>query len=490
MRIVKKLQKATAAVAGAVVLLLSGVEGKGASWQDELQGCFDIVETFDELQDWTPGGQWYSGAGCPTCPSNFTLPMKKDGSRSIWQLWNNKGLSFQFTPGKGTFAIGDLITGATSGTSATVRRVWNLDGKWYIQLTNGNTVQGTSRFVAGERISSGSKTGSNLQWPLFIADHGEAYTWRGRGKSLVMDIGDNDNTKASDPTMAGLGAQRMATFFGDGVTGKSGYKKIHVFFMIKMSPTFFNRCLGPGTTCVAGGYDPLNVVKVFCLNSGFTGVSRWGTSTEAAQVGGNNRYRLPEYGLNFTLFQIAGGGLTYPRSIFFTENSNAASGASPDFTYSHIVSGRPVRNGSKLNLTPYISSGDWFGVEIGYDIGTVGKNDGSAEFWIYDKNGAEKGRYSVAGQKYLMHFDHFYNKLVLGGNRLSRSGATGSLDSRWWIDDVIIHGSRIGQSYFKRLAAREKGDMAAPVAASFAPAAKPPAATPLPSPGEPPVASQ
>lgn len=223
MIIVKKHLKLLMALALAV--LLHGVDVEAATWQDTLDAKFDIVDTFDDTQDWTPGAQWYSSAGCATCPSNSTLPKKIDGSKSIWGQWNNKGLSIQYTPSSGTFAIGDVITGATSGTSATVRRVWNLEGKWYIQLTNSNTSQGSSKFVAGERINSGSKAGTNLQWPLFIADHGDAYTWRGTGKSLVMDIGDNDNTKALDPTMAGLGAQRMATFFGDGATGKSGYKK-------------------------------------------------------------------------------------------------------------------------------------------------------------------------------------------------------------------------------------------------------------------------
>ena len=35
-----------------------------AGWQQTLESRFAIVETFDELQDWTPGGQFYSMAGC------------------------------------------------------------------------------------------------------------------------------------------------------------------------------------------------------------------------------------------------------------------------------------------------------------------------------------------------------------------------------------------------------------------------------------------
>jgi len=455
-------------IAVVLALLLHGVDGKATTWQETLQGKFDIVETFDELQDWTPGGQWYSSAGCSTCASNFTLPKKIDGSKSIWGLWNNKGLSFQYTPGSGTFAIGDVITGGTSGTTATVRRVWNLDGNWYIQLTNDNSVQGISEFAAGEHVSSGSKTGTNLQWPLFVANHGPAHTWQGTGKSLVMDIGDNDNTNASNPTMAGLGAQRLATFFGDGVSGKSGYKKIYAFFMMKVSSTFFNNCLTPGNGCVAGGYDPVQVVKLFDLDSGFTSVSQWGTSSEKIQVSAADNI-INEYGLNFSIFNFMGGGSSYANNLFLSENTYIPTGTTPNYTYSQTVSNRPLRS-NNMDVNSYISSGDWFGVEVASDIGTLGNKDGSTDFWIYDKNGVEKGHFSVAGENRLLNFDHLYNKFVLGGNRRSVSAATGGLDSRWWIDDVIINGSRIGTTYFQLLAGQGTPDTTAPVATITAPA--------------------
>ena len=430
-------------------LLLAGArESRALSWQEVLQQAgFDICDTFDELQDWTPGGRWYSGAGC--CSTEF--PKKTDGSGSIWSLWNNKGLSFQYTPGNGTFAAGDQITGATSGTTATVRRVWQLEGKSYLQLTYDNTVQGSSGFQPGEGIGSGSKSGTNLQWPLFIADHGPDHTWRRSGKSLVLDLGDNDNTDPADPTMAGLGAQRMAAFFGDGASGKSGYRKIHAFFMMKVAPTFFTRCLPLAAGCVDGGYDPVSVVKVFDLDSGFTGVSQWGTPAERAQVSTNptTQARLPEYGLNFSIFNFNGGGLTFPGSLFFAENNYVASGSAPSYAYTQVAANKALRSGTALDIDSFVGSGEWFGLEAASDIGTVGESNGSTDFWIYDRNGVEQGHYVVTGQNRLMHFDHYYNKFVLGGNRLSGSGKTGGVDVRWWIDDVIIDGSRIGPAYFQ-----------------------------------------
>jgi len=469
----KRYQRATVATVGALTLMLHAGEGKAATWQDQLEGRFDVVDTFDELQDWTPGGQWYSGAGGETSASNKGLPKKIDGTQSIWGLWNNKGLSFEYTPQSGTFAIGDVITGATSGATATVRRVWNLDGKWYIQLTNTHQSTGSFRFAAGEKVTSGTKSGSNLQWPLFIANHGAANTWRGTGKSLVMDLGDNSNSDPLKPTMAGLGAQRMGTYFGDGVSGKSGYKKVHAFFMMKVSPTFFNKCLTPGSGCVADGYDPVSVVKVFDLNSGFTGVSRWGTSSERSQVStqSTTQARLDEYGLNFSVFNFGGGGLSFPTNLFFAENNYVTTGTSPNYAYVQKTSSRRMRSGTTTDIDSFVRSNDWFGVEVAADIGTRGNKDGSTDLWIYDKNGKEMGHFAVTGENRLMYFDHLYNKFVLGGNRLSGSGKTGNLDSRWWIDDVIIHGSRIGTSYFQMLSGQGVADSTAPAAAITAPAA-------------------
>jgi hypothetical protein len=52
------------------------------SWQDKLSQYFDIVETFDNLQDWT--GTLY---GDVTTKSD--MPKKSDGSASLWGYYSN-----------------------------------------------------------------------------------------------------------------------------------------------------------------------------------------------------------------------------------------------------------------------------------------------------------------------------------------------------------------------------------------------------------------
>lgn len=70
--------------------------------------------------------------------------------------------------------------------------------------------------------------------------------------------------------------------------------------------------------------------------------------------------------------------------------------------------------------------------------------------YIYDKNGIVKGHYSASGQLKLKEFDHYYNKITLGGNR--RTGlSTSNTDGRYWIDDFIVNDGRVGPTYFTAL---------------------------------------
>jgi hypothetical protein len=448
-----------------------------ADWQSSLKGAFPtakVVESFDELQDWSVNGQVYSGGGCAGCISNKNLPKKNDGSDSIWGSWNNKGLSFEYTPESGSFAIGDVIVGSTSGATSTIKQIWNVDGKSYIQLTSNGGTLPSPNFSAGERITSGSKTGTNLKWPLFIADHGldangTPNSWKGSGKSLVINLGNNSaSTSSTNPPMEGLGAQRMATYFGDGVSGKSGYKKAYMFFMMKISPDFFKRCESPFTGCPAGGYAFADTVKTFDLDSGFTGVNVWGTAADRTEIDTNSAtyFVLPEYGVNFSVFNIAGGGLSNANSLYFNEfTQKAVITQGSLYGYTYDLRGRPMRSGTSTDINAFtgLNNSQWFGVELAYDIGTPDTYDSTVDLWIYDKNGTERGHYAVTGDNHLVHFDHYYNKFVFGGNRLTAAaGTVDGLDARFWVDDLVINDSRIGPAYFSLL--NSTADTTAPAA--------------------------
>ncbi|EKD58454.1 MAG: hypothetical protein ACD_56C00119G0001, partial [uncultured bacterium] len=60
-----------------------------ADWQQTLESNFDIVETFDNLQDWSANGLFPSGTGSATVYDHSLLPKKLDGSDGQWDYWNN-----------------------------------------------------------------------------------------------------------------------------------------------------------------------------------------------------------------------------------------------------------------------------------------------------------------------------------------------------------------------------------------------------------------
>lgn len=429
-----------------------------ASWEDTLKAVFPgakMVETFDNLQDWSIAGRFYSMA--PTSPTSIAvspdyLPKYIDGTQSKWTVWNTKGIAFKYTPGSGSFAVGDIVTGSPSGATATVKGVWHLADGDYLQITLNGGTSGTTGLTAGDSISaSGGKTGTNLQWPKIIADHGPDKVFRGVGKSLMFAIGDNQaGTAANPPPMEGIGTQRLGTFFGDpaGLTGKYGYKKIHVFFMIKFAPGSFPRdALGNFSS------QGLGVFKVFDTCSGFTTPYFWGTAAENALA---DTPVLAEYGLNFDVWNIGGGGISRPTQVYWSENTHVSE-PPPGAGYYKIVSGREIRydsvTGSDLFLTSFAGYGfdQWMGVEVVSDIGTMGNANATTDVYLYNSDGTLVRHYENIGEEKLRYFDHLYNKVTFGGNKLLFGGMVNGLDSRHWIDDVIISDSRIGPTYFDTL---------------------------------------
>lgn len=117
--------------------VLTGVELTGSSnlafagWESNLSQRFDIVETFDNVQDWT--GQGYGDQRSLT-----GMPKKTDGSNSIWtyyshwgndktakwignhgsnNVWNGTGKSLRLDYNSSNGSLGPSRLGFTIGTS-------------------------------------------------------------------------------------------------------------------------------------------------------------------------------------------------------------------------------------------------------------------------------------------------------------------------------------------------------------------------------------
>ncbi|WP_431733394.1 Ig-like domain-containing protein [Geobacter sulfurreducens] len=441
----KKLLKHTITLAATLALLVHGANVKADTWQQSLQNTFDIVETFDELQDWDSSGIAPSGTGPSQAWSSSYLPKKIDGSSSIWGYWNNKANSYEVSQVNGTFSKGQTVT--SGGFTFVLSNKFESDGKIYFQFSSLN-----GALLSGDKIVGPTGTASVVGLPKFIAYQGNDYTWRGAGKTLVMNLGDNNNTSA----MAGMGAQRLGVFFGDGITGKSGYKKINVFMMLRYRPAYF-----VGTA--PDNFTWISVLKFIDLCSGFTSIDRWGTPSERALLATgtvDTAQMNTEYGMNYSLINVYGGGASQPDKLFFQEEYRIpkyADGIAPPYVLnkSYAATYPTARFDSFQANTDGTTK--WFGIEIESDIGTIGKNDGSMTIWVYDQGGNVLFTGTKSGYNKLLYFDHYYNKVVLGGNRLSGATTTDINDGRYYVDDFIINENRIGPTYFQLLNSSPQG---------------------------------
>jgi len=331
-----------------------------ATWQEILESQFDIVETFDQLQDWS--GEPDTG-GMITDPEE--MPKKLDNSSSIWQ----------------SYASGP--------------------GSW------------------------------KAQW---IGDHGAEYNWRSE-KSLCMNYG-TLYCEMDDEPLKGYGPDRLGTYFGDG-TPQSGYRDIYVFFMMKIREGWFWNKPPPNDDEFS--FPP--AVKIFDINSGFTGIAMWGNTACASNV-------QTEYGTSFSIWNIS----AYGTEVFLREGLSVDEYDSVNECYKYYK----VRDGNKqedTNLENSYNNGEWFGVEIHLNLGSIGEPDGDMEVWTYDENGAQIGFEDELNVTMQTLLNYNYNRFAFGGNyQCTDPSQLGIItETRFYIDDFIVDDQRIGPSYFALL---------------------------------------
>jgi len=351
-------------------ILLASIFPANADWESDLKQNFDIVDTFDNIQDW----QGTETGGYITTPSD--MPKKIGGADSIWQLYFNEE-----TP--------------------------------------------------------------TSDW---IADHGVGKTWK--GKSLCINYNclyDGDPPEE----ILGHGPGRLATFFGDGVTGNSGYKVIHLFFMLKIPLEFFPRD--------ANGWIWLNgYLKTIEIASGFTDINHWGVTPgeyDNTCNPGAQPAIFSDYGINFNVFNIQTPGLVAPEILcYYIQPNYGVLGTEDCFTYEHYDDSVAFTQMRDIDLASQVLAEKFVGVEIIMDIGTIGNSDGQQTVNIYTEEGvliATESRNNITA---LAEVDHLYNKVTFGGN-LTRSGAAWSPENRLYYDDIIINDTEIAPTYFTLLAA-------------------------------------
>ncbi len=275
----------------------------------------------------------------------------------------------------------------------------------------------------------------------WIADHGPEYTWKGKGKSLCLNP-IRVPKKTGFPL--GYGPGKFGMYVGNG-SPASGFKKIHIFFMVKFGSNAF---ILDG----AESFEWVGVFKFLHIGSGFREAHQWGTEAEQQTVYNNaqNRYI---YGQNGTLFNMAteAGGLLFPKEESALSEYQTGCDC---YRYAPYIKNRRWREN---NGGPFYFRNEWVAMEYMLDIGTLGNADGKLEIWYYDRTGNVIGYSEVGGEIRKERYDHRYNKISWGGNRLGTAYAEDDADpndSRYYIDDIVISGNRVGPKYFALLKER------------------------------------
>src|SRR3989339_138783 len=342
-------------------------------WQTTLEQHFDIVSTFDELQDWHAGTLGESGNSGLFTSEPTSQPKKLDGSPSMWTMWQTD------VPG---WEGGEEWI----GPRADPRNVW----------------QGTKSLCIGYK-----------------------------------------NLRSVDAPQTGeKGPAHLQTFFGDGVTGKSGLKDIHLFYMLKLPTGYFRPKADP-----ADGYEIPPTVKHIQILSGFTGMERWGTDEDRSTVPEDNGQILRFYGMNFHIPTMTGGGLTNPYELY-TKDTWVVPTADLTSYQAHALS--PILWKNNSHVAAYEAQ-EWVGIEWSIIRGDVDTPNGSIRQTIYDNKGNVIDTSIIENSVLMTHYDHYWNKIVFGGNWNSSTEERDTDVTHYYVDDVIIDNQLIGPDYFQLL---------------------------------------
>jgi len=333
------------------------------SWQLALEQHFDIVETFDQLQDWNPA---YSRG---TITDQNKMPKKIDGTLSIW-----KGYSYWPT------------------------------------------------------VASPS---------AWIKNHGTSNVWSGTGKSLILDMDQND-------TNANLGPSRLKTYFGgptaDSISPyssagieESGYRgDVYIFEMIKLPTNIF-----PAQE-ISNSYGTRNkyysYFKFHVLATGKTNISDCTEGRPDCEYGASNIH---------TMLTNSNSGYQHFKLGYYSD----ADWVDLNLPVDGFQKWSPENNESFLDSR----LGTWFGLEVHVHRGDPGVANGFQEYWLYDSNGTEYyvGRvpadYSMMTANHNWGFNYFFQ----GGNISFQTDVVAQgLNTTYFIDDIILDNNRIGPTYF------------------------------------------
>lgn len=381
-----------------LTVFVCGISWAG-TWQEQLEENFDIAETFNGLQDWY--GTKYSPDDSikeifsDNHPDDF--PKKVDGTPSVWGYYSK----------------------------------------------------------------ANDPSGGEKYW---IGNFGKETYFGAEGKSAVIDL---SNIR---------GPSRLGTYFGNGESN-SGYEEIYIFYMIKVTSNQWpTQCEKDGKPYKCQGDVPLGIYehgqdyafwaswKFNSIGSGFNSPRNWNGSV----IDPNHPYgdseivpyiRLYNYG---PIPRLDGKEGQIKNNLVLNMEIRRISQPG---TEAELVSSEDVRiTEIRENTITWACTGcaliadEWMGVEFQYTLeDPAGSGNGEAKAWIYNKNGESKQAFSIKGVNFLPKSGqgHKFNRFFFGGNNSYSYTWGPTMEAPYYVDDFIIHKSRIGPTYFGLLKGNE-----------------------------------
>jgi hypothetical protein len=244
----------------------------------------------------------------------------------------------------------------------------------------------------------------------WIDDFGPGTCIGDTGKSLRIDLQNID------------GPSRLGIYFGDGKP-TSGEQDLYVFWRVKISGTTWPKDED-------GHYIWWASWKTASISHGFTDVASWNYDTSIYSPYGNFAF-VPHIKRQ--------GTLNAPAHVF--EQVDYESRWRSGDTWA--TAGNTV--GAIYD--------DWMGYEMHLKL-VPGSENGTVEIWQYDREGTAMLLYQNTNRRLRnnsVSAGHLYNKFFLGGNNSNSYSWTDDMQSWYYVDDFIIHSSRIGPTYFALL---------------------------------------
>ena len=225
------------------------------------------------------------------------------------------------------------------------------------------------------------------------------------------------------------GPSRLGLYFGDG-TPESGYQEVYIFHMVRIPSNEWPTAIDPDTkkgTYVAGdSYVYIDSWKFGTINMG---------CTEAyCNHATYSPYHIIPHIKNFEINDML------PAIKLEPNDGGNRTG---------VIGNRPaIRD-------------EWFGVEFHFkNVTEDGHNYTYSDVWMYDKEGnswkiIDNHRTEFTSQP----ITHLWNSFFFGGNNSAVYTWGTTMEPRYYVDDFIIHGSRIGPTYFVKKLEENKIDI-------------------------------